>query len=64
MGALDHADSQPALDAVAEVPENEVRGVAWAADRRDLLWYPVGSLLALLAASAVFALCWPGRWIG
>jgi hypothetical protein len=28
------------------------------------LWYPVGILLALVAASSVIAFCCPGRWIG
>jgi hypothetical protein len=52
------------VTATTEALEGEGHRVLSVVTAREVLWYPVGIVLALLAASSVFVLCCPGRWIG
>jgi hypothetical protein len=52
------------VTAATEILEVDRRRVLSDADVRDALWYPVGVLLALLAATSVLVFCVPGLWIG
>jgi len=53
----------PEATAVAGSLERETRSVVEAANGRELLWYPVGIFVALLAVSGMLVLC-TGGWAG
>ncbi len=57
------AERQPAGAATAAFVE-VLESVVEAANGREALWYPVGIVLAVLAASGALLLCCSGRWIG
>jgi hypothetical protein len=53
----------PEATAVVESLERETHGVVEAANGRELLRYPVGIFVALLAVSGMLVLC-TGGWAG
>jgi hypothetical protein len=53
----------PEATTVAENLEREAHSVVEAANGRQLLWYPVGIFVALLAVSGMLVLC-TGGWEG
>jgi hypothetical protein len=56
--------SQSSSPSVLDASSGDGKALATGAEGWGALWYPVGVLVTLLAASGAFVLCFSGQWIG